>query len=71
MPSTPGVNRALLAAAWGLTAGISGCLLVHSSDWHLLFNTIWCVTSVVGAVACAVNVNNELWCKQTKKAPGR
>ncbi len=59
--ATPGPNRALLAAAWGLTAGISACLMFHTSGIWYAYNVAWCFVSVFSALQCATNVNNERW----------
>lgn len=61
MQSTPGVNRAFLAAAWGLMAGISATLVFQTSGWLFVYNAALCFISIFGAILCAANVNNERW----------
>lgn len=56
--STPGPNRALLAAAWGLQAGIAGMLAVNSSGYLLAFNIAWTTFAALAAVICARFVND-------------
>jgi hypothetical protein len=57
MTSTPGSNRALLAAAWGLQGGAAGTLVFYSTGFLFWFNIAWCACSVYAAIMCARYVN--------------
>lgn len=57
LAASPDVNKALLAAAWGFTAGISGCLLFRQSGFLFAFDIGWFLLSVSGAIVNAMSIN--------------